>query len=132
MYCLNCGTQLPDEANFCWKCGKPVKPVNTQDNQHENQVETCEIIFEERFSIPNNQFRFIAQAISPKGRYVAAVSSWWGQFNGPPDSRNKQAVANLDYLVRKLGEAGWQSIPNGTAWYNARFQRFKRKQSQIE
>ncbi len=24
MYCLNCGVQLPDEANFCFKCSHPV------------------------------------------------------------------------------------------------------------
>jgi hypothetical protein len=22
MFCVNCGTQLPDDANFCLKCGK--------------------------------------------------------------------------------------------------------------
>lgn len=24
MFCLNCGVQLPDEANFCYKCANPV------------------------------------------------------------------------------------------------------------
>jgi hypothetical protein len=23
MFCINCGTQLPDNANFCLKCGTP-------------------------------------------------------------------------------------------------------------
>ncbi|MCC7354881.1 MAG: zinc ribbon domain-containing protein [Anaerolineae bacterium] len=23
MYCSKCGTELPKEANFCWKCGQP-------------------------------------------------------------------------------------------------------------
>ena len=27
MYCSNCGTQLPDDANFCLRCGKPQKAV---------------------------------------------------------------------------------------------------------
>jgi hypothetical protein len=22
LYCMNCGTYLPDEAGYCWKCGK--------------------------------------------------------------------------------------------------------------
>ena len=22
-YCMNCGAELTDEANFCWKCGTP-------------------------------------------------------------------------------------------------------------
>jgi large subunit ribosomal protein L7/L12 len=25
MYCIHCGTNLPDDANFCSKCGKPQK-----------------------------------------------------------------------------------------------------------
>jgi hypothetical protein len=24
MFCSKCGTQLPDQANFCWNCGKAV------------------------------------------------------------------------------------------------------------
>ena len=28
MFCLNCGAQLPDNANFCFKCGKPQQPTS--------------------------------------------------------------------------------------------------------
>lgn len=24
MFCTRCGTELPDEANFCWKCGTSI------------------------------------------------------------------------------------------------------------
>ncbi len=26
MYCTQCGTEMPEEARFCSKCGQPVKP----------------------------------------------------------------------------------------------------------
>jgi len=26
MFCINCGAQLPDQASFCMKCGKPHRP----------------------------------------------------------------------------------------------------------
>ncbi len=25
MHCESCGTRLPDEARFCWNCGRPAK-----------------------------------------------------------------------------------------------------------
>src|SRR5437868_5322663 len=32
MYCMNCGKELPDDANFCLRCGKPTanKPSSEQ------------------------------------------------------------------------------------------------------
>lgn len=31
MNCPNCGTQLPDEASFCWKCGRPIAMLSPED-----------------------------------------------------------------------------------------------------
>lgn len=39
MFCSKCGTQLPDEANFCWKCGQPTKAEVSGD-----AIEVCQII----------------------------------------------------------------------------------------
>lgn len=38
MFCIHCGTQLPDEAKFCSKCGKPTQDVNV--SEPENEVKT--------------------------------------------------------------------------------------------
>lgn len=27
MFCSKCGTEVPDDANFCWKCGQPQNVV---------------------------------------------------------------------------------------------------------
>ncbi|MDQ5822823.1 MAG: zinc ribbon domain-containing protein [Chloroflexota bacterium] len=29
IYCMNCGAQLPGDARFCFKCGKPISPTTT-------------------------------------------------------------------------------------------------------
>ncbi|MEM3671459.1 MAG: zinc ribbon domain-containing protein [Thermoprotei archaeon] len=33
MFCEKCGAQLPDDAQFCYRCGTPVKQANTQSTQ---------------------------------------------------------------------------------------------------
>ena len=32
MFCVYCGTKLPDEARFCFMCGKKVEPADNADN----------------------------------------------------------------------------------------------------
>lgn len=32
MFCVYCGTKLPDEARFCFMCGKKVEPANNAEN----------------------------------------------------------------------------------------------------
>ena len=34
MYCINCGTKLPDGAKFCFECGSPVNVVPVVDDEH--------------------------------------------------------------------------------------------------
>ncbi len=34
MYCINCGTKLPDGAKFCFECGSPVNVVPVKDDEH--------------------------------------------------------------------------------------------------
>src|SRR5256885_12810356 len=72
MYCGNCGKELPNDANFCLKCGKP------QGATVQAEVpfwEMCEIYF---FDKPKGFFssagQFWAEAIGPKGRYNAGAS----------------------------------------------------------
>ncbi len=32
MFCVYCGTKLPDEARFCFMCGKKVEPADNAEN----------------------------------------------------------------------------------------------------
>lgn len=48
MFCVYCGTKLPDEARFCFMCGKKVEPA---DNAENIVAANSGIIDEEEFSI---------------------------------------------------------------------------------
>ena len=35
MFCMKCGTKLPDDAKFCYKCGNDVSTINEGINTKE-------------------------------------------------------------------------------------------------
>ena len=39
-YCTKCGTELPDDAEFCPKCGEPVKPDDEEEDLYEEEAES--------------------------------------------------------------------------------------------
>ena len=43
MYCIQCGTELFNDARFCMRCGAPVKGAATSSTQPEPRWEYCEI-----------------------------------------------------------------------------------------
>jgi hypothetical protein len=115
MFCSKCGTQLPDEANFCWKCGKPQKAGASAEK---GQYETCEITFETLkeagfFSRATTE-RFYAHAVHPtRGVYRAGESSpvkgeqLQYASSSFPDMGDLTTKRELDALVRKLLADGW-------------------------
>ncbi|WP_400203555.1 zinc-ribbon domain-containing protein [Candidatus Methanomassiliicoccus intestinalis] len=36
MYCVKCGSEIPDGSEFCSKCGNPVSPSASQNNAYAN------------------------------------------------------------------------------------------------
>lgn len=38
MYCHHCGERLPDNSNFCSKCGTPTNEKSKNDNKHKVTV----------------------------------------------------------------------------------------------
>ena len=34
MYCIKCGAEIPDESEFCSKCGNPTSPNAAQNNRY--------------------------------------------------------------------------------------------------
>ena len=36
MYCVKCGSEIPDGSEFCSKCGNPVSPSASQNNTYAN------------------------------------------------------------------------------------------------
>lgn len=117
MFCINCGTQLPEEANFCWKCGRSQKPgVQTE----EPKWETCEIEPEQEnagllrtmFSLQTDRYNYVAKAVGPKGIYMVAET-------GFVDNHEKA----VQTLVSQLVQQGWESMGKGERWYSYKFRR---------
>lgn len=77
MHCMKCGTQLPQDANFCYKCGTFVG--KTDSNPVKEQWEYCEICHnsDHHWIFDKAQVWLYAEAVSPeKGRYTVMDRSY--------------------------------------------------------
>lgn len=121
MYCVNCGTQLPDDANFCLKCGKPQK-LRVQGQTKEPKWETCEIdCYVVKRTWAYSYLAFIAEAYGPNGKYRAGETSA-SIRNWPVGSRTETIL--LDGLVQKLLKDRWEYVGQfGDKWYQKRLRR---------
>jgi hypothetical protein len=95
MYCSKCGTQLPDEANFCWKCGQPQKQAASGPVQYE----VCTI----KLSGGILTLRWEAWI----GRTRIAQGDAFPQFTGDPRGLTQQKNAEL---VSQLLSQGWEVL----------------------
>jgi hypothetical protein len=124
MFCSNCGTELPNEANFCWKCGRPQKPdVEAEPVRYE----TCEIVWADVdkpgfLGMKPADFYFWARAIGPDGVYEAARSeelqNHFVLYKGLPIHRGA-----VDSVIATLVKDGWEPLSRGEHWWNERFRR---------
>jgi hypothetical protein len=127
MYCSNCGTELPDNANFCVKCGKPqregAQPIAVK-------YETCVIMWKTKdtkikwIGKTETEMSFWAEAIGSKGLYNAGESEsviFYGDY--PSIQQNDKAEAAVNSLIKKLGSDGWESTGKGKSWYGYTFRR---------
>jgi len=95
MYCSKCGTQLPDEANFCWKCGQPQKQAASEPVQYE----VCII----KLSQGILTWRWEVWI----GRNRIAQSDAFPWFTGDIDGMTRQKNAEL---VSQLLSQGWEVL----------------------
>lgn len=125
MFCMKCGTQIPDDANFCYKCGASIgQAVRITD---EPKWEHCEIVYDcnEGF-VSGHDFWFWAKAVGTSGTYCAASSThakyWYG--DGTPNSEWPVHTQLHSELVRKLVADAWEPTgERGNNWWNMRFKR---------
>jgi hypothetical protein len=127
MLCQNCGTQAPERANYCWKCGKPMRPGLQKEDTF---LESCEITFtsdDPSYGIGS----FAAKAIGVFGVYIFGMSSGF-HCEKLPDHLNPDHHAKLDSLINRLVEAGWEpTCERGPEWWNFRFSRKVKKPVKI-
>ncbi len=125
MFCKNCGAQLPDEASFCWKCGKPQK-----QGVEEPKWEICEVrrSLDKRvgWSLMSGEtynWSFWAEAVGPNGIYNAGGSQAFVRGLGKPDDRPAELRKILDSLIDKLVKDGWEPLLREEDWYSFSFRR---------
>ena len=115
MYCAKCGHELPDDANFCLKCGKPQKESASHSLEAEILYETCEIIVKDapKAGIFNNSVILKAKAVGPNGvDYVGESALVIGEWNSVykynmPKSSSKTS-REIEKLRSKLLSEGWE------------------------
>ncbi len=124
MFCSNGGTQLPDDANFCLKCGKPQGPHTAFEQP---KWEICEIV-EEEYPDPLNIIvggipgKFIAKAIGPNGPYIVKETAVVREIRD--NRKNSKGQRVLNELIMQLVNDGWEpTTAKGRFWWSHSFQR---------
>ncbi len=131
IYCMHCGTQLPDIASFCLKCGKPVKDATTSNVQPEPRWEYCEIVCQTAGFLGRKSY-FAGQSVGAQGVYIAARST--KTFGTIPTSRGDAPETNawgserkskeaLNELIAILSADGWQPSGKGEEWWEYKYRR---------
>jgi len=122
MFCEKCGTEVPDDANFCHKCGASIAGERATE---EARYEICQIEYETR-GLAGMDFKLWASAIGPNGTYTAAKTTWKdGLFHlYCPDGGCRRCLRARDRLVQELVDDGWQPVEErGKNWWQLRFRR---------
>ena len=138
MFCVYCGTQLPEYANFCSHCGKKVETLRSAEEQKPSvKVKTppafaeCEIVYvsvQEKIGLfPKEKGRFEVIADSGGERQVLASSPVF-ELDGfnlyGPQEKNARHRQPLEELADALEQDGWvRRKKKGSIWYNYKFER---------
>lgn len=130
MFCIHCGTELPDTAAFCRKCGRAVQepienPLSIPLEEVDEKGIICCVEVKEKFGIfPKDQLEFRAMVNRSGKDECVAVSPLFNAGVGDlyqSNKKNRRHVAALDSLIDDLRDSGWQVTPatgTGKAWYN--------------
>jgi len=139
MYCVQCGKDLPDDANFCLQCGTPQRSDKlsaARVPRWETGVIFCEAIDEVGFFNPKIVLRLGLEATGPQGIYVAAEREFetelreyiCAQGQRMPylvvlDGKDKKTVAVWTKFVAELSKDGWDRVLGTDEWPGWQFRR---------
>lgn len=130
MFCVKCGTELPDDANYCLKCGHPQKAGLNQTSLEKEPTawEQCKLKLAMNYKRTGGWLstkhtvvgNFTAVANSPAGKYDVAKST---EFSYETDENpsylwwsNSSVEAAVEQLERQLFGDGWQLLPTDKPW----------------
>jgi hypothetical protein len=112
MYCSACGQILPDDANYCAKCGASQRP-NASDR---GSLELCEVQYHiDKFSMfgSGQVCRLEAIAIGRNGTYSVGKRIFKLSTPCYPEE-NKRFRADLEELMKEVLSQGWRPIGSQT------------------
>jgi hypothetical protein len=124
-YCIKCGAQLPDEANFCWQCGAAQPKLEPAPS---GRYETCEIICETvktKFGVYAGEVVRFTAAVAGQPSFARSPKFEVSAFDiYGPNQKNKKHLAAFEALVNKLTADGWtRAEDKGPYWYHVTFTR---------
>lgn len=126
IYCPQCGKELPDDANFCMKCGKPLTGGTQPTPQQEPLWEYCTTgkrQVKDGGIFHHSEYVMAARAVNPlRGTYDVAESDRFIDHQGIPDEK---LVPYFDQLVKQLTADGWVLLPPESPWWYSR--KFRRR-----
>jgi hypothetical protein len=112
MFCTQCGRELPKQANFCQHCGKA---RNANVSPAPEKWEYSEIRMDFELGFLGGSHFFVADAIGPQGKFVAAKTELC--------ALGKLEQVHTEF-VRKLIDDGWEPLAGrGDTIWNLRFRR---------
>jgi hypothetical protein len=110
MFCTSCGKDLPDDANFCLRCGQPLRTTASAPLPAIHVVsphwETCEIkdrLVQKPGWHTHAICIYYAEARGATGIYEVAQSPPYEA--GRPDEQT-----SLDVLINQLMSEGWEYL----------------------
>jgi len=129
MLCRYCGAEIPEDSDFCPKCGKATHE-GPQPFVRDTVWEYCQIEKQgwsnyDRGGL-NQRTWFSAEAVGPRGTYSAGESPKlnYARLDQVINRVRGDQEMILQALVQKLMEEGWEKLPEqGEEWYQLRFRR---------
>jgi hypothetical protein len=136
MICGACGKELPIDARYCLRCGKPQTAEAAESARGEAQWETARIrskvLGKERFS-RICRCAFVLEAIGLGGAYIADQSRTFEYYFGydplahgsgfVPVNENRTTRAAFESFVTRIVATGWEPVPWQESWYHCHFRR---------
>ena len=95
------------------ECGTALKTEVPEMPAQESQWDLCEIKVETNQGASSTEWRFVAEAVGPRGTHVVGATDWSG----------KDPESDLERLKERLAEDGWEPVETGFGTAGSKFRR---------